>query len=377
MNVDPTVEPLAQQLGQNNTAEETNETKGTANKPSGKVGFHARDIRWIRVGAEFAGTLLICLALYLTFTFSQILLDVPTVTLPVIGTAVIYIVVTAMLGSISGGHFNPAVTVAAMFTSQISVIDGILYIVSQLVGAVCAAAVLIGFVPSNETFPAKTWLMFTVNGFGSGSPTAATLAQHHISFGTGLAIIVELVGGLLVVGTAVATLRKDGRPHKNHALYTGLAYGAGTLITYPITNAGLNPARSTGIAIFAQSKDMAVSPLSQLWLFWICPLLAASLVALIVILSGIVTDGLRNRARIAKVSVGENEEMDPSDESQDKGNDDTSVASDPKSVAEEEKDVSEVTAAGATVHLHSSEVDSYLNRLKEDQQAKASSDSED
>ena len=213
MNVDPTVEPLAQQLGQNNTAEETNETKGTADKTSDKVGFHARDIRWIRVGAEFAGTFLICLALYLTFTFSQILLDVPTVTLPVIGTAVIYIVVTAMLGSLSGGHFNPAVTVAAMFTSQISVIDGILYIVSQLVGAVCAAAVLIGFVPSNETFPAKTWLMFTVNGFGSGSPTAATLAQHHISFGTGLAIIVELVGGLLVVGTAVATLRKDGRPH--------------------------------------------------------------------------------------------------------------------------------------------------------------------
>ena len=69
--------------------------------------------------------------------------------------------------------------------------------------------------------------------------------------------------------------------------------------------------------------------------------------------------------------------MDPSDESQDKGNDDTSVASDPKSVAEEEKDASEVTAVGATVHLHSSEVDSYLNRLKEDQQAKASSDSED
>ena len=68
------------------------------------------------------------------------------------------------------------------------------------------------------------------------------------------------------------------------------------LVTYPITCSGLNPARSTGIAIFAQSKHMAVSPISQLWLFWICPLLAASLVALVIIMTNIITDNMAMRA---------------------------------------------------------------------------------
>lgn len=111
-----------------------------------------------------------------------------------------------------------------------------------------------------------------------------------------MAIVVELIGCIIVVATAITTLRSDGRARRNHALYTGLAYGVGVLVTYPITCSGLNPARSTGIAIFAQSKHMAVSPISQLWLFWICPLLAASLVALVIIMTSIVTDNMAMRA---------------------------------------------------------------------------------
>ena len=138
--------------------------------------------------------------------------------------------------------------------------------------------------------------MFSVNGFSGGSPAAATLSQQHIAFGAPMAIVVELIGCIIVVAAAITTLRSDGRARRNHALYTGLAYGVGVLVTYPITCAGLNPARSTGIAIFAQSKHMAVSPISQLWLFWICPLLAASLVALVIIVTSIITDNMAMRA---------------------------------------------------------------------------------
>ena len=255
-----------------------------------------RDVRWIRAAAELVGTFLICAVIYLSYSFGQLVMGQPSVVLPVLGTALTYLVVTAMLGGVSGGHFNPAVTVAAMFTSQISMVDGLIYIVAQVIGAIGAGALAVALVPVSRSVPARTWLMFSVNGFSGGSPAAATLGQQHIAFGAPMAIVVELIGCMIVVAAAITTLRSDGRARRNHALYTGLAYGVGVLVTYPITCAGLNPARSTGIAIFAQSKHMAVSPISQLWLFWICPLLAASLVALVIIMTSIITDNMAMRA---------------------------------------------------------------------------------
>ena len=255
-----------------------------------------RDVRWIRAAAELAGTFLICAVIYLSYSFGQLVMGQPTVMLPVLGTALTYLVVTAMLGGVSGGHFNPAVTVAAMFTSQISMVDGLIYIVAQVIGAIGAGALAVALIPVSKSVPDRTWLMFSVNGFSGGSPAAATLGQQHIAFGAPMAIVVELTGCMIVVAAAITTLRSDGRARRNHALYTGLAYGVGVLVTYPITCSGLNPARSTGIAIFAQSKHMAVSPISQLWLFWICPLLAASLVALVIIMTSIITDNMAMRA---------------------------------------------------------------------------------
>ncbi|WP_229133225.1 MIP/aquaporin family protein [Bifidobacterium mizhiense] len=255
-----------------------------------------RDVRWIRAAAELAGTFLICAVIYLSYSFGQLVMGQPSVVLPVLGTALTYLVVTAMFGGVSGGHFNPAVTVAAMFTSQISMVDGLIYIVAQVIGAIGAGALAVALVPVSKSVPDRTWLMFSVNGFSGGSPAAATLGQQHIAFGAPMAIVVELIGCMIVVAAAITTLRSDGRARRNHALYTGLAYGVGVLVTYPITCSGLNPARSTGIAIFAQSKHMAVSPISQLWLFWICPLLAASLVALVIIMTSIITDNMAMRA---------------------------------------------------------------------------------
>ena len=255
-----------------------------------------RDVRWIRAAAELVGTFLICAVIYLSYSFGQLVMGQPSVVLPVLGTALTYLVVTAMLGGVSGGHFNPAVTVAAMFTSQISMVDGLIYIVVQVIGAIGAGAIAVAFVPVSKSVPEAKWLILSVNGFSGGSPAAVSLAPRHITFGAPMAIVVELIGCIIVVATAITTLRSDGRARRNHALYTGLAYGVGVLVTYPITCSGLNPARSTGIAIFAQSKHMAVSPISQLWLFWICPLLAASLVALVIIVTSIITDNMAMHA---------------------------------------------------------------------------------
>lgn len=366
MNVNPTVEPHAQHaLGQDSAADEIEEVQAVTSisAPVDAQGqeFRARDVRWLRVGAELVGTFLICAVLYFAFSFGQIVLGQPTVILPAIGTALVYMAVTAMLGSVSGGHFNPAVTVAAMFTSQVSLIDGLLYIVAQILGALGAGILLIRFLPVTQTIPAKTWLMFVVNGFDANSPAAPTLSQQHISFGAGIAIIVELVGSLIVVGAAIATMRSDGTARKNHALYTGIAYGAGTLIAYPITNAALNPARATGVAVFAQSKQMPTSPISQLWLFWICPLLAASLVALAIIVSGIVTDSMRNHAKDAAIAETVAETAEDSDGDSYEG-DSYEVVS------------AETTESHAS-DADSSEVDSYLDGLDDaSQDDKGSSD---
>ena len=269
-----------------------------------------RDVRWIRAAAELAGTFLICAVIYLSYSFGQLVMGQPSVVLPVLGTALAYLVVTAVLGGVSGGHFNPAVTVAAMFTSQIGIVDGLIYIVAQVLGAIGAGAITVALIPVSKSVPDRTWLMFSVNGFSKGSPAAATLGQQHIDFGAPMAIIVELIGCMIVVAAAITTLRSDGRARRNHALYTGLAYGVGVLVTYPITCSGLNPARSTGIAIFAQFKHMAVSPISQLWLFWICPLLAASLVALVIIMTSIVTDNMAMRATGAAIDAQPDSQSD-------------------------------------------------------------------
>ena len=69
----------------------------------------------------------------------------------------------------------------------------------------------------------------------------------------------------------------------------GLAYGLATAISYPVTGAGMNPARSTGIALATMNQGLDQNPVQQLWVFWIAPVLAAAVVALVVIIAQMAT----------------------------------------------------------------------------------------
>ena len=110
-----------------------------------------------------------------------------------------------------------------------------------------------------------------------------------MTFSITLAIAVEVIAGIVIVAAALRTTGEHGESSTNHAVAMGLTYGIGTAIAYPVTGAALNPARATGIAIFAQNQGLNEEPLQQLWVFWICPVLAAAVVALIVIVSGMVS----------------------------------------------------------------------------------------
>lgn len=237
---------------------------------------------WLRVGAELLGSFLVCFVIYMAYTLPTALYS-PNLAFIAIATGLAYAIVTFIFGRISGGQFNPAVTIAAMLTSKTQLVDGLLYIIAQVLGGIAAGAVFKSVLPVAQSLPIKLWLTYAANGFESGSVSSTALKGAGASFSITLAILVEVVAGILIVAAAMSTLGKDGNATSRQPWAMGLAYGAGAAFTYPVTGAALNPARATGVAIVAQNQGLTQEPLQQLWVFWIVPVLAAALVALILV----------------------------------------------------------------------------------------------
>lgn len=204
------------------------------------------------------------------------------------GTGLAYAAAISIAAKVSGGHVNPAVTIASMLTGRTSYISGILYIIAQVLGALVAASITVFILPQTKMVPEKTWFAPVVNGFESASISANQLKSVNASFGVISALIVEIIAVLIIVATAMTYTREDGSAKCTYAAHMGIAYSVGAFITYQITGSGLNPARSTGIAILAQSKKLATAPLSQLWVFWIAPVFAAALVGFVMLISKLV-----------------------------------------------------------------------------------------
>ena len=169
------------------------------------------------------------------------------------------------VGHISGGHFNPAVTVGLVVAGRFDKKDAPGYVVAQLVGAIAAAAVLYLIASGKSGFSAKD-SGFASNGYGKYSPDG---------YKVGAAFVAELVLTafflLVILG---ATAKKAAAGFGGLAI--GLALTLIHLISIPITNTSVNPARSTSQALFAGSDHLA-----QLWLFWVAPIAGAVLGALI------------------------------------------------------------------------------------------------
>lgn len=167
------------------------------------------------------------------------------------------------LGHISGGHFNPAVSVGLWVGGRFDVKDLIPYIVAQVVGATAAAFVLYIIAQGQAGFSGVGG--FATNGFGDLSPN---------KFGLGSAFIIE------VVLTAFFLIIILGATDRRACWLRSIAIGLGLtlihLISIPVTNTSVNPARSTGVAFFAET-----AALSQLWLFWVAPILGAVIGAII------------------------------------------------------------------------------------------------
>lgn len=167
------------------------------------------------------------------------------------------------VGGISGGHFNPAVSVGLTVAGKFPASSLVPYIVAQVVGAVVAAVVLYLIASGKTGFQAGG---FASNGYGDLSPGGYSLTA---------ALVAE------VVLTAFFLIIILGSTHGRAPVgFAPIAIGLGLtlihLISIPVTNTSVNPARSTGVALFADT-----AALSQLWLFWLAPVLGAVIGAVI------------------------------------------------------------------------------------------------
>ncbi|MBE9106581.1 aquaporin Z [Nostoc cf. edaphicum LEGE 07299] len=166
------------------------------------------------------------------------------------------------LGHISGGHFNPAVSFGLWAGKRFPGSDLLPYIVSQVIGAVVAAGIIYLIASGKTGFTLTGSNPLATNGYGTHSPGGYTLFACFIS-----EVVMTFMFLLIILGVT------DSRAPKGFA---PLAIGFGLtlihLISIPVTNTSVNPARSTGVALFA-----GVQMFSQVWLFWIAPILGAIL----------------------------------------------------------------------------------------------------
>jgi len=162
------------------------------------------------------------------------------------------------VGHISGGHFNPAVTLGLLAGGRVKTGDVVPYILAQLIGAVLAAAALAYIAGGNGTDAVAGGL--ASNGFGDHSP-------GHYSQGVAFFTEFLMTFFFLLVILGVT----DGRAPAGFApLAIGLALTLIHLVSIPVTNTSVNPARSTGPALLVGGWA-----LSQLWLFWVAPIAGA------------------------------------------------------------------------------------------------------
>ena len=168
------------------------------------------------------------------------------------------------VGPISGGHFNPAVSVGLWVGGRFPVSKLPGYVVAQVVGAIAAGGVLYLIASGAPGFDVAKG--FASNGYGAHSPGGYSLVAALVC-----EVVMTAFFLIIILGATGPHAPKGFAP-----IAIGLALTLIHLISIPVTNTSVNPARSTGVAVFV--GDWAVA---QLWLFWLAPIVGAALGAVV------------------------------------------------------------------------------------------------
>jgi aquaporin Z len=211
-----------------------------------------------RLGAEFFGTF------WLTFAgcgSAVLAAAFPDLGIGFAGVALAFgltvLTMAYAVGHISGGHFNPAVTIGVWAGGRFKLAEVPGYIAAQLVGAIAAAAVLYLIATGKPDFdPGR----FAANGYGDLSPGNYNLVS---------CFLMEVVATFFFLFIILGATSKRA-PAGFAPIPIGLALTIIHLLSIPVTNTSVNPARSTGPALFAGTEYV-----NQLWLFWAAPIIGA------------------------------------------------------------------------------------------------------
>ena len=218
-----------------------------------------------KLGAEFIGTFWLvlggCGSAVLAAGFQDVGIGLLGVSLA-FGLTVL--TMAYAIGHISGCHLNPAVSFGLWSGGRFSSAELVPYIVAQVAGGIAGAAVLYVIASGQVGFDASAG--FASNGYGEHSPGGYSLTA---------ALVTEVVMTFMFLMIILGATDK-----RAPAGFAPLAIGLGLtlihLISIPVTNTSVNPARSTGVALF--QGDWAVS---QLWLFWLAPIVGAILAGMV------------------------------------------------------------------------------------------------
>nr|WP_267279243.1 aquaporin [Arthrobacter sp. CDRTa11] len=178
-------------------------------------------------------------------------------------------VTAAMLafGYVSGGHFNPAVTVGNAIAGRISLGGAAAYVGAQLVGGLVGALALFGILRTLPSIQDSRTAFDTVTaGFGEHSIIQAPLAG---------VLLLEVVGSALLVAVFLSATARNNLNKAAAPVAVGLAFAVLLQLGQAVGNAPFNPARATASALFSSSWS-----LEQLWVFWVAPLVGAAIAGL-------------------------------------------------------------------------------------------------
>ncbi len=218
-----------------------------------------------KYGAEFFGTFWLvlggCGSAVLAAAF-------PNVGIGLLGVALAFgltlLTMAFAIGHISGCHLNPAVSLGLWAGGRFPAKELLPYIVAQVLGAIVAGGVLYLIASGKQGFDLSAG--FASNGYGAHSPGGYSLLAALIT-----EIVMTMMFLLVILGAT------DKRAPQGFApIAIGLCLTLIHLISIPVTNTSVNPARSTGVAVFA--GDWAIP---QLWLFWVAPIIGGMLGAVI------------------------------------------------------------------------------------------------
>jgi aquaporin Z len=180
------------------------------------------------------------------------------------GLAVLAMVYT--IGSVSGCHIKPAITISMLVAGKISVKDTIFYIVFQCVGAIIGAGILYAIASGNKSYTLVANGLSNTSGLGANSYSAYSLASVLIA-----EIVLTFIFVLVVHGST-----HERAPKGFAGLAIGLTLVMIHIVAIPIDGTSVNPARSLGPALFVGG-----TALSQLWVFWVAPIIGGIIAAIV------------------------------------------------------------------------------------------------